>query len=117
MFVGAVERWLRMAVHRRRRVRREPAPERGGIDEGVLQHLPVDGASRPPANVVLATRMVSARVRDFESARRTLLTTDRSPETGKFVEGLQHWIAGSLAWHRTSPRYAQQLAVPTATVA
>lgn len=66
------------------------------------------GLSWNKANV-LATRMVSTRVRDFESLLRKLFTTDRSPETGMFAEGLRHWIAGSLAWHLTSPRYIQQL--------
>jgi len=66
------------------------------------------GLSWDKANV-LATRMVSARVRDFESLQTKLFTTDRSSETVIFVEGLRHWIAGSLEWHRTSPRYAEQL--------
>lgn len=67
------------------------------------------GFSWDKANV-LATRMVSARVRDFESLQRRLFTTDPSSEATMFVEGLRHWIAGSRAWHLTSPRYAQQLA-------
>lgn len=58
---------------------------------------------------VLAARMVSARVRDFESLRRRLLAADGSPEATMFVDGLRNWISGSLAWHRTSPRYAEQI--------
>lgn len=59
---------------------------------------------------VLAARMASTRTRDFDALQRNLLSIDRSPETAMFVEGLKHWIAGSLAWHLTSPRYARKLA-------
>jgi len=59
---------------------------------------------------VLATRMVSARTREFDQIQRELLNVDPSPETAMFVAGLKHWIAGSLAWHLTSPRYGTQLA-------
>jgi hypothetical protein len=57
----------------------------------------------------LAARMTSARVRDFESLQRQLLTADETREAAVFIEGLRNWISGSLAWHRTSPRYAEQV--------
>lgn len=58
---------------------------------------------------VLAARMTSARVRDFDSLQRKLFVVDPAPETESFVNGLRHWITGSLSWHLTSPRYAQQV--------
>jgi hypothetical protein len=57
----------------------------------------------------IAAEMVSARTREFDSLRRELLDSDDSPNVRRFVDGLASWIAGSLEWHLTSPRYAESL--------
>jgi hypothetical protein len=60
---------------------------------------------------ILAARMTSARTRDFDAIQRRLFSVDRTPEARAFAEGLQHWISGSLAWHKLSPRYAGEPAI------
>ncbi|WP_420838681.1 terpene synthase family protein, partial [Crossiella equi] len=58
------------------------------------------------AALEVATEMVGARTREFERLKSELVPPGDPLGFGAFVEGTELWIAGSLDWHRSSPRYA-----------
>jgi hypothetical protein len=58
----------------------------------------------------VAAEMIAARTREFDEISQELLRTDPSASTAAFVDGLTRWIAGSLDWHRRSPRYTRSIA-------
>ncbi|GAA2816603.1 terpene synthase family protein [Crossiella cryophila] len=58
------------------------------------------------AALEVAAEMVGARTREFEQISHRLLSGDADPALAPFIDGVQLWIAGSLHWHQSSPRYA-----------
>jgi hypothetical protein len=81
------------------------------IDHGELNNLvAVVRAStgmRWEAALDVAVEMIAVRTCQFDTAQHALLDSARHPAVSAFVEGVRNWIAGSLHWHRNSPRYAK----------
>ncbi|HET7332431.1 terpene synthase family protein [Dyella sp.] len=56
------------------------------------------------ASMALTADMHDALMREYECAERELLQ-NATPELARYLSGLRAWMAGNLAWHRTSGRY------------